>query len=105
MGGLFRLLNVTIVDFFYYLLLLKLLYVSVYVLEYILANIFLTEDGRTTETCSRLSNNIFCDYLHQLRRRDTAHITDSLIPLICGKIVWLRSLKVVDVFLKENVPL
>jgi hypothetical protein len=72
MGGLFRLRNTTVVGYFYYLIVLKLLNVSVVrpssirnILariystdsEKILANIFLPEDGRTTETCSSLSNN------------------------------------------------
>jgi predicted ABC-type exoprotein transport system permease subunit len=56
MGGLFRLRNVTIVGYFYYLILLKLLHVSAVVSRVILANIFPLEDGRTTKTFSSLTS-------------------------------------------------
>jgi hypothetical protein len=59
MGGLFRLLNVTIVGHFYCLILLKLLHVSVLrpsSSRNILANTFLPEDGCTTETRSSLGS-------------------------------------------------
>jgi hypothetical protein len=60
-GGLFRLRNVTIVGYFYYLILPKLLHVSVVsvgsvVSRVILANIFLPDDGHMTETCSSLGS-------------------------------------------------
>jgi hypothetical protein len=55
----FRLRNVTIVGFYYYYSLncymfrpYDHLHVEIYLLEITLINIFLPEDGRTTETCS-----------------------------------------------------